>query len=154
MHYLFQNENKKVLFFPQSRPNFDRNSLSIYAFCTILCRLHTNLKNVKCSRWESQNLFCVASSNRCKSVHKSEGQKSVSHKEIGFDHPSYRTSPNKEQFLHEKPILSPKTSYCIINNHKAVHTGLWMLKFWNWVNKKITVKAKIDIFLAFILTNF
>ena len=115
-------------------------------FCTILRRLHTNLKNVKCSRWESQNLFCVASSNRCKSVQKSEGQKSVSHKKIGFDHPSYRTSPNKEQFLHEKPILSPKTSYCIINNHRAVHTGRLMLK-------KRTVKAKIDIFLAFVLSQ-
>ena len=50
VHYLFQNENKKVLFFQLSRPKFDRNSLSIYVFCTILHRLHTNLKNVKCSR--------------------------------------------------------------------------------------------------------
>ena len=46
--------------------------------------------------WES--VFCAASLTGVKML-QSEGQKSVSHKKIGFDqndHPSYRTSPNKD----------------------------------------------------------
>ena len=139
--------------------NLGRNLIAILYWFTCFVQFYVvciQIKTMSSAAHEKVKIFfCVASSNRCKSVHKSEGQKSVSHKKIGFDHPSYRTSPNKEQFLHEKPILSPKTSYCIINNHKAVHSGLLMLKFWNWVvNKKRTVKAKIDIFLDFVSTNF
>ena len=40
-------------------------------------------------------IFCAANLTGVK-MFQSEGQKSVSHKKIGFDHPSYRTSPNKD----------------------------------------------------------
>ena len=62
--------------------------------------MDTCLHNVqiKTMSSERERVFCAASLTGVKML-QSEGQKSVSHKKIGFDqndHPSYRTSPNKD----------------------------------------------------------